>query len=71
MALLDLDVESAKTIKESIDALHTAAIDIIDHAALKIDQVVRDSAAVLVGALRGWELEIPGVAIKLTKKEQA
>lgn len=58
-----MEVESNETIQAAIKATKEATQAVLDDAFVKIETVIRDSVAVLAGALNGWELTISEIKV--------
>lgn len=70
MALFTFNAEDPEALAKLLEQAHAAGTDLIDHAALRANEVIRNAFAILTSALMGWELSVPGLSapIKLIKK---
>lgn len=63
-----INIEDPAAIKEIVAQVQVASKDVIDHAALKVNEIIRNAGAIIDQTLMGWELSIPAIQIKLNKK---
>ena len=62
-----MDVESKETIEYSINTAHAAIKDVLADVSGKVETIIRDAVAEVVGAADGWQLSISPITIELRR----